>query len=287
MRFILVCVSILIRTHTNFVMPTPFTEVLSHFENFLLAYIHSILYLRTIYPQTTFVQARLHNTAVHQSRHPDVCSYIQSVASAIHAELLTNAVARIGVVLYCLEGEADGEGSTQVVERYVLDVNAFPAVASINRKREAYMEERDPLSPVSSFTSDTQESMVLKPPEPSKASSAPLDEHTPPDLSEQFRATFIELTTHCSRLRCLPKSTTWQIYMELKAENDVSIQYPQSWGPVQLPAEVAETEDERLMIYPVREAIYEALVFEAWIEVYKVEKENAPQSSHKKCESIL
>jgi mitotic spindle assembly checkpoint protein MAD2B len=287
MRLFLVCLSILIRTHTLFDMPTPFTEVLSHFENFLLAYIHSILYLRTIYPKTTFVQARFHNTAVHQSRHPDVCSYIQSVASSIHAELLSGVVARIGVVLYCLEWEPNGEGSAQVVERYVLDVNAFPAVVSTNRDRETEMEERDPLSPVSSFTSDTQKSVVLKPPEPCKASSVPLDEHTPPDLSEQFRATFIKLTTHCSKLKCLPKSTAWQIYMEPKGGNDVDVQRPKQWGPVQHPAEVAETEDTRMEIYPVRGIVYEALVFEAWIEVYNVEKENAPHVSHPKCEGIM
>ena len=287
MFFISACGTTPIRTHTLFAMSTPFTEALSHFKNFLLAYIHSILYLRNIYHPTTFVQARFHNTAVHQSRHPAVCTYIQNAAIAIHAELLIGVVARIGVVLYCLEGDADGEGRVQAVERYVLDVNAIPAVGNMIREGEADSAERNLPYPVSSFTSNTKESMVLGSLGHCKASSVPLDETTPPDLSEQFRATLVQLTTHCSKRKCLPESTAWQIYMELKVGNDVPTQHPKQWGPVQLPIKAAETEDTRFEIHPVRKLVYGALILDTWIEVYKVEKGNASQLPHPQRETTV
>ena len=43
--------------------------------------IHSILYVRHIYPAVLFEQRRFHGVTVWQSRHPDINSYIRRVVN--------------------------------------------------------------------------------------------------------------------------------------------------------------------------------------------------------------
>lgn len=223
----------------------------------------------------------------HQSRHPAVCGYIQSVATAIRAGLLVGDVARIGIVLYRLEGVTDGKDSTQVVERYVLDVNAFPAVDKTIKKSMANPDEKDPLSVVSSFASDTKESVILKMPEPCRASSVPLDESTPLDLSEQLRAALIRLQALCSKFKFLPELTAWQVYMELRGGNSVLVQQSKQREPVQLPANALEKWNTEFEAYPVRTVLYRELIFGAWIEVYRGDKEGASQVPQLQYESTV
>jgi mitotic spindle assembly checkpoint protein MAD2B len=49
--------------------------------------IHTILYIRKIYPQELFIRARKYNTPVYQCRHPDVCTWINDVIQGISEEL--------------------------------------------------------------------------------------------------------------------------------------------------------------------------------------------------------
>jgi mitotic spindle assembly checkpoint protein MAD2B len=50
-----------------------YIETLNAFKNFLTAYIHTLLYLRSLYPRTLFVHSRFHNASAYQLRHPLVC----------------------------------------------------------------------------------------------------------------------------------------------------------------------------------------------------------------------
>jgi mitotic spindle assembly checkpoint protein MAD2B len=103
-------------------MASNYTDVLTHFWYFLTAYVHTVLYLRSVYSQHLFMTARLHNAEVYQSRSPELCQYINDVTMSIHAKLLEGNISRIGIVLYTRE---DKDESIQVRERYVLDVSTF------------------------------------------------------------------------------------------------------------------------------------------------------------------
>ncbi len=62
--------------------------VVSAFRDFLTVAIHTILYERDIYPRTSFLKARKYNYPVRQSRHPNVCKWIQDAVAAVEVEML-------------------------------------------------------------------------------------------------------------------------------------------------------------------------------------------------------
>lgn len=49
--------------------------------------IHTILYIRKIYPQELFQRVRKYNTPVFQCRHPEVCIWVNDAIQAIGQEL--------------------------------------------------------------------------------------------------------------------------------------------------------------------------------------------------------
>ena len=65
-----------------------YQAVVSAYSDFLTVSIHTILYERNIYPQTTFIKARKFNHPVRQSRHPKVCKWIQDAVAAVEVEML-------------------------------------------------------------------------------------------------------------------------------------------------------------------------------------------------------
>ena len=65
-----------------------YQAVVSAYSDFLTVAIHTILYERNIYPQTTFLKARKYHYPVRQSRHPKVCKWIQDAVAAVEAEML-------------------------------------------------------------------------------------------------------------------------------------------------------------------------------------------------------
>jgi mitotic spindle assembly checkpoint protein MAD2B len=75
-------------------------DALADFKNFLVAFVHTVLYHRSIYASSTFVNSKLYNASVYQSRSPVVCSWIMEAITAVHEELLKRTVARIAIVLY-------------------------------------------------------------------------------------------------------------------------------------------------------------------------------------------
>lgn len=62
--------------------------VVSAYCDFLTVAIHTILYERNIYPQTSFLKARKYNYPVRQSRHPRVCKWIMDAVAAVEGEML-------------------------------------------------------------------------------------------------------------------------------------------------------------------------------------------------------
>ncbi|KAF2120899.1 DNA-binding protein [Lophiotrema nucula] len=212
-------------------MPETYLTQLTHFTTFLTAYTHTLLYLRSLYPQSSFATSKFHNTPVHQSRHPLVCEWITDAIKAVREELLLGTVAKIGVVVFCYGSEEEDEwlggdkGSVKIMERYMFDVSSFPVVPKADRLLDIEFEG-----------SDTDPASEVEVPSRKKKGKMPaLDKDVPVDMSEQFRAALVTLTMRSSQMIPLPKNCSFNISMELKDEADVDppTRHPQPWIPVQ------------------------------------------------------
>jgi mitotic spindle assembly checkpoint protein MAD2B len=244
-----------------------YIETLDAFTNFLTAYVHTLLYLRSLYPRTSFVHSRFHNTSAYQSRHPLVCNWLRDAVDAIRTELLDGTVSRIGIVIFhygngSKSGSAEkGTGDVQIMERFMIDVNAFPVVDKDDRNaviewgsrpssqasvRSASLELDDEISGEDDeerwHEDDEAGPLGADPPsrrnrsrEGSEPSEPAFDLGVDTNLAEQMRAALISLTTRCAQLKPLPDKCSFNIAMELKAEADVDppIGHPQAWIPVQ------------------------------------------------------
>ncbi|KAF2869836.1 DNA-binding protein [Massariosphaeria phaeospora] len=214
-------------------MAPTYLDTLAAFTSFLTAYTHTLLYLRALYPRSSFAHSRFHNTSVHQSRHPLVCDWIRDAIAAVREELLAGTVSRIGIVIFWLgdgsssHGHTDGggAGSPQIMERYMLDVSAFPVVEKGERNMEIEWDDAASADGHDGGAADGRR----------KGKEPALDADVDVNLSEQFRAAFITLTTRSSQLAPLPANCSFNISMELKDEADVDppIGHPQPWIPVQ------------------------------------------------------
>ena len=65
-----------------------YRSLVSAFTDFFTVAVHLILHERNLYPQTSFLKARKYNFPVRQSRHPQVCAWINDAVAAVEAELL-------------------------------------------------------------------------------------------------------------------------------------------------------------------------------------------------------
>lgn len=74
--------------------------VVDAFTKFLTVATHQILHARNIYPAKTFIRAKDYRLEVYQSRHPDVCKFINSEIADIHQMILTGTVRRIFVAIF-------------------------------------------------------------------------------------------------------------------------------------------------------------------------------------------
>lgn len=252
-----------------------YAETLDAFTNFLTAYIHTLLYLRSLYPRTSFVHSRFHNTSAYQSRHPLVCDWIRDAIDAVKTELLDGTVSRIGIVIFHYgrgseagqnrgrgSGESGRTGDVQIMERFMIDVSAFPAVDKDDRN--AVMEwgsrpssqassrpgssgfgESDDVSGEDENQEERWHEQGAKGPSAAgtptrrnrsrKGSEPAFDIGVDTNLAEQMRAALISLTTRCAQLKPLPDKCSFNICMELKDEADVDppMGHPQAWIPVQ------------------------------------------------------
>lgn len=235
-----------------------YTETLDAFTNFLTVYVHTLLYLRSLYPRTSFVHSRFHNTSAYQSRHPLVCEWIRDAISAVRHEILGGTVSRIGIVIFSYgngsksgsagSGEPSTTGDVQIMERFMVDVSAFPVVGKEDQNavmewasRPSSQASSHSIFPDSGDEDIEAESEQDRDATPSReptndTTEAPaFDIGVDTNLAEQMRAALISLTTRCAQLKPLPEKCSFNIAMELKDEADVDppIGHPQAWMPVQ------------------------------------------------------
>ncbi|KAF3031902.1 hypothetical protein E8E12_000825 [Didymella heteroderae] len=223
-----------------------YTDTLNAFTNFVTAYVHTLLYLRSLYPRTFFVHSRFHNTSAYQSRHPLVCDWIRDAVDAVRTELLGGTVSRIGIVIFhCGNGSKSGSaeketGDVQVMERFMIDVSAFPVVDE--DERDAVLEWGSRPSSQASVGSAPLEldgSDTSSCPDRSRRGDGPyepaFDLVADANLAEQMGAVLILLTTRCAQLNPLPDKCSFEIALELKdgADVDPPIGHPSAWIPVQ------------------------------------------------------
>lgn len=78
-------------------------------------YLHTLLYLRQVYPASTFTRRRAHGVPVFQSRHPQVREYIAEIVQLLSKELAKGNLRRLTTVIKSAE-------TGLPVERYILDL---------------------------------------------------------------------------------------------------------------------------------------------------------------------
>lgn len=208
-----------------------FRSFVTAFTDFLTVAIHTILYERAIYPQTSFLSARKYNFAVRQNRHPKVCEWINDAVGAVEAELLKGAVQRVAVVMYSKQNKP--------LERFVFDLGRFPIVPAA--EIDVPIERLDP-----------------------NGSKLPILPSV--DLEEQFRATMSRMTNCSAALEPLPGGCTFTVAIELRRTGEAPLGHPQPWVPAQqdeakLPAQKAQTQ-----VTAVRSVMAGEMEFETWIE---------------------
>lgn len=279
-------------------MAPTYLETLSAFTMFFTAYTHTLLYLRTLYPRTSFVHSRFHNTSVYQSRHPLVCDWIRDAVTAVREELLEGTVARIAIVIFSYGGEGKN-GSAKIMERYMFDVSSFPVVEKNERNMEIEWDDN---------SSDGNETDPEDENPKRKGKEKALDADVDINLSEQFRAALMSLTTRTAQLSALPPNCSFNISMELREEGDVDppIGHPQPWIPVQPSLQktgrkaTSRDEDEEeeveagreesnkegvdlggVKVTPIRSVAAGVFRFETWVEEGKAKFEGQTDDSTK------
>lgn len=214
-----------------------FRTLVSRFTDFLTVAIHTILYERSIYPQTSFLSARKFNFSVRQSRHPKVCEWINDAVAAVQTEVLKGTVDRIAVVIF--------DEANKPVERFMFDVSHFPAVPS---------GEID--TPLERLGEDGEKTTVLP----------------TVDMEEQFRATMSKISNCGTLLNPLPKGCSFTVAIELKTEGEAPIGHPQPWMPVQPNARSNSAHAGSSLqdtTKPLRAVAAGDMIFETWIEEAK------------------
>ncbi|KAI0697536.1 spindle checkpoint protein [Cytidiella melzeri] len=81
------------------VTPLTFNQTVKGITDFIEVAIHTILYVRQVYPAELFVRRKKYNTPVFQSRHPLLNEYISGAVKAVKEELVLGNVDKVTVVI--------------------------------------------------------------------------------------------------------------------------------------------------------------------------------------------
>ena len=226
--------------------PSNYISLVAHFLDFLTVSIHTILYERNVYPAESFISARKYNYPVRQSRHPDVCEWINDAINHIEKELMKCTIEKISLVIFSRWDDP--------LERFVFDLSRFPIV-----KRQDWY---------TTFASNEDQG----------EKNLPIV-----NMQEQFRAVMAKLAFCHRELEPLPDDCNFNIAIELRDEADPPIGHPQPWIPV-VPSlqKERESEDSPAVVgedlggvatTPLRLVDVGAMSFEMWIEEGKTKIE--------------
>ncbi|KAH9835931.1 DNA-binding protein [Rhodofomes roseus] len=105
--------------------PLTFNQVVRGISEFIEVAIHTILYVRQVYPVDLFVRRKKYDTVVFQSRHPALNEYISGAVKAIEDELLLGALDKVVVVIK--------DKNEVALERFIFALHSLVNVESYNR----------------------------------------------------------------------------------------------------------------------------------------------------------
>ncbi|KAJ7293135.1 DNA-binding protein [Mycena rebaudengoi] len=106
-------------------LPLTFNQAVRGVTEFIEVAIHTILYVRQIYPSDLFIRRKKYDTPVFQSRHPALNEYISGAIKAIGEQILTGNVEKVVVVIKDKEEIA--------LERFIFSVENMIEVESFNK----------------------------------------------------------------------------------------------------------------------------------------------------------
>ncbi|KAF8167664.1 DNA-binding protein [Crassisporium funariophilum] len=105
--------------------PLTFNQTVQAITEFIEVAIHTILYVRQIYPADIFVRRKKYDTPVFQSRHPVLNEYISGAVKAVGDELAHGNVDKVVVVIKDKEQIA--------LERFIFSVETMIQVEGYNK----------------------------------------------------------------------------------------------------------------------------------------------------------
>ncbi|KAK0505623.1 DNA-binding protein [Armillaria luteobubalina] len=105
--------------------PLTFNQTVQGIADFIEVAIHTILYVRQIYPADLFIRRKRYDTPVFQSRHPALNEYISGAVKAVSEELSRGNVDKVVVVIKNKE--------QQPLERFIFAVENMVEVEGFNK----------------------------------------------------------------------------------------------------------------------------------------------------------
>lgn len=92
------------------------------FNEFLIALIHTILYVENVYPSHTFNLVRQYDVAVHQNVHPGVQEWVEHSATVLTDTVRSTQTQSVSFII----------SQVQPVSKYVLDTSRLPRSGEIS-----------------------------------------------------------------------------------------------------------------------------------------------------------
>lgn len=173
-------------------VPDTYARMTASFCSFLAVSMHQILYLRNVYPPSTFLPVRQYNHPVKQSRHPRVCSWINDACTSVEAELLKCTLTGVSFIIVSAR-------TNRPLERYTFDMSQMPRVApsDIHTPFATSVSSNDDLGKSQESTSTV-------------------------DMEAQFRAVLARLASACARLTPLPQHEEYRfsLFITVRADAD-------------------------------------------------------------------
>ncbi|KAI0669741.1 DNA-binding protein [Trametes maxima] len=106
-------------------LPLTFNQAVRGVAEFIEVAIHTILYVRQVYPSDLFVRRRKYDTPVFQSRHPALNEYIAGAVKAVTDELTLGTVDKVVVVIK--------DADEKPLERFIFALRSTLQVESYNK----------------------------------------------------------------------------------------------------------------------------------------------------------
>ncbi|KAH9937304.1 DNA-binding protein [Fomitopsis serialis] len=105
--------------------PLTFNQAVRGISEFIEVAIHTILYVRQVYPVDLFVRRKKYDTVAFQSRHPALNEYISGAVKAVEDELVLGALDKVVVVIKNKDEVA--------LERFIFALHSLIKVEAYNR----------------------------------------------------------------------------------------------------------------------------------------------------------